>query len=91
MVIEEICLYQDMDICSFCFSNGESEIQYRSHSLKTPGGVVRCPVLRSYVCPFCKATGDQAHNQRYCPMNKDGRLNIKVELKKNAAGNYPLK
>ena len=24
-------------------------------------------------------------------MNKDGRLNIKVELKKNAAGNYPLK
>merc|ERR1719348_2335578 len=80
MIAGEDCLHQDiiiMDVCSFCYANGESEIQYRSHTLKTPGGAVRCPVLRSYVCPFCKATGDQAHTQRYCPMNK------------NAAGNYP--
>ena len=96
MLEEETCLCQDMDVCSFCYANGESEIQYRSHTLKTLGGVVRCPVLRRYVCPFCKATGDKAHTQRYCPMNKDGRLSINkgatlVELKKkkNAAGNYP--
>jgi len=81
--------------CSFCYANGESELQYRSHTLKSPDGIVNCPVLRSYVCPYCLQTGDHAHTQRYCPLNKDGKLNRKgatlVELKrkKNAAGNFP--
>ena len=84
-----------MEVCSFCFSNGESERQYLGHILKTRSGVVKCPVLRSYVCPFCQATGDQAHTRRYCPLNKDGRLDVRgaslteLKKKKNAAGNYP--
>lgn len=81
--------------CSFCFANGESELQYRSHTVKNQNGIVTCPVLRSYVCPYCLQTGDHAHTQRYCPLNRDGKLSRKgatlVELKrkKNAAGNYP--
>ena len=48
----------------FCYSNGEAESQYRSHQLKNSSGLVTCPVLRSFVCPICKATGDFAHTQR---------------------------
>jgi hypothetical protein len=29
-------------------------------------GVIQCPVLREYVCPICKATGDKAHTMSYC-------------------------
>jgi len=51
-------------------------------------------VLRSFVCPICKATGDFAHTQRYCPRNKNGHYNIGASLtdlkrRKNAAGNFP--
>jgi len=82
------------DFCKFCYSNGESEFQYRSHLLKNNSGLVTCPVLRSFTCSICKATGDFAHTQRYCPLNKDGRYNNDVSLtdlkkKKNAAGNFP--
>eukprot|EP00092_Neocalanus_flemingeri_P057717 GFUD01068673.1.p1 GENE.GFUD01068673.1~~GFUD01068673.1.p1 ORF type:complete len:273 (+),score=61.92 GFUD01068673.1:121-939(+) len=82
------------DDCKFCHSNGESVAQYRSHQLKSASGLVTCPVLRSFICPICKATGDFAHTQRYCPRNKDGKFNSGVSLtdlkkKKNAAGNYP--
>eukprot|EP00092_Neocalanus_flemingeri_P040379 GFUD01043978.1.p1 GENE.GFUD01043978.1~~GFUD01043978.1.p1 ORF type:complete len:277 (+),score=78.17 GFUD01043978.1:341-1171(+) len=84
------------DFCKFCHSNGESEAQYRSHQLKNSSGLVTCPVLRSFSCPICKATGDFAHTQRYCPLNKDGKFNTGASLtelkrKKNAAGNYPWK
>jgi len=82
------------DICKFCYSNGEAESQYRSHLLKNSSGLVTCPVLRSFICPICKATGDFAHTQRYCPRNKDGQFNSGASLtdlkrRKNAAGNFP--
>ena len=84
-----------MEYCQFCMANGESELQYRTHQVKNSSGLVSCPVLRKYVCPYCKATGDFAHTQRYCPLNKDGKLSphgaslIELKRKKNAAGNYP--
>jgi len=83
----------ELEICKLCLSNGEAESQYRSHQLKNSSGLVTCPVLRSFVCPICKATGDFAHTQRYCPRNKDGRFNTGASLtdlkrRKNAAGNF---
>jgi len=82
------------DLCKFCYSNGEAESQYRSHQLKNSSGLVTCPVLRSFTCPICKATGDFAHTQRYCPLNKNGQFNSGASLtdlkrRKNAAGNFP--
>ncbi|XP_008850293.1 nanos homolog 2 [Nannospalax galili] len=56
-------------LCNFCKHNGESRNVYASHQLKTPDGVVVCPILRHYVCPLCGATGDQAHTLKYCPLN----------------------
>jgi len=84
----------EMEVCKFCYSNGEAESQYRSHQLKNSSGLVTCPVLRSFVCPICKATGDFAHTQRYCPRNKNGHYNTGASLtdlkrRKNAAGNFP--
>merc|ERR1712142_1099655 len=82
------------DVCKFCYSNGEAESQYRTHKLKNSSGLVTCPVLRSFTCPICKATGDFAHTQRYCPRNKDGQYNSGASLselkrRKNAAGTFP--
>ncbi|KAM5236892.1 nanos homolog 2 [Ctenodactylus gundi] len=56
-------------LCNFCKHNGESRHVYTSHQLKTPEGLVLCPILRHYVCPLCGATGDQAHTLKYCPLN----------------------
>ncbi|XP_005370311.1 nanos homolog 2 [Microtus ochrogaster] len=58
-------------LCNFCKHNGESRHVYASHQLKTPEGVVVCPILRHYVCPLCGATGDHAHTLKYCPLNSN--------------------
>ncbi|KAM6977668.1 nanos homolog 1 [Aplochiton taeniatus] len=55
------------DCCGFCKQNGEAVDIYRSHKLKSKDGKILCPILRSYVCPICDATGDKAHTRRYCP------------------------
>ena len=80
------------DMCQFCLSNGESEEQCRSHQLRTNSGLVSCPILRAFVCPHCKASGDFAHTQSYCPLIKDGKFKIygasltQLKKKKNSAG-----
>lgn len=53
--------------CVFCKNNGESELTYKSHSVKDSRGHVTCPRLFSYVCPMCNATGKAAHTTKYCP------------------------
>ncbi|KAF5898354.1 active breakpoint cluster region-related protein isoform X1 [Clarias magur] len=57
-------------VCGFCRQNGESAEIYTSHRLKARNGRVLCPVLRSYACPTCGATGDSAHTRHYCPARR---------------------
>ncbi|XP_069031466.1 nanos homolog 2 [Embiotoca jacksoni] len=58
---------QTSDYCRLCKQNKESPRVYQSHKLKSDDGKVICPILRSYTCPVCRATGDDAHTRRYCP------------------------
>ena len=72
-------------LCNFCKHNGESRNVYSSHQLKTPEGVVVCPILRHYICPLCGATGDQAHTLKYCPLN-GGQQSLYRRSGRNSAG-----
>jgi protein nanos 1 len=69
-------------ICTFCKSNGESASVYTSHGrensfyrndknisflvLRNINNEIECPILMSYVCPKCGATGKSAHTIKYC-------------------------
>ncbi|NXY25845.1 NANO3 protein, partial [Atrichornis clamosus] len=63
-------------LCSFCRHNGEAPAVYRGHSLRDAWGRLQCPVLRSYVCPQCGATQDQAHTRRFCPLTLHGYTSV---------------
>nr|ACO15593.1 Nanos homolog 2 [Caligus clemensi] len=72
--------------CSFCRNNGESRLHYQSHCLRNPhSGTLVCPVLRSYRCEICGASGDNAHTRNYCPMRNTTNTNngraLPMELK----------
>ena len=59
--------------CVFCKNNGESELVYGSHKLKSEDGITLCPILRAYTCPLCGQSGDTAHTVKYCSLNAEGR------------------
>ena len=42
---------RSQEYCRFCRSNGETVEVYSSHVTKEKDGVVKCPVLREYICP----------------------------------------
>lgn len=59
---------QNTQVCNFCKQNG-SPYQFRkSHQLKDAFGNVVCPILSSYICDICGATGIRAHTRTYCPV-----------------------
>lgn len=55
-------------LCNFCRLNDEDVGFYESHQLKDEFGNVTCPILSSYVCDVCGATGPKAHTISYCPV-----------------------
>ena len=55
-------------VCVFCRNNGEPVHVYTAHFLKDQTGRVTCPILRAYKCPYCRASGDNAHTKTYCPL-----------------------
>lgn len=58
---------ENEDYCVFCFNNGEPQEVYMSHVCRDERGLVQCPRLRRYVCPYCRATDRNAHTKKYCP------------------------
>jgi len=59
--------------CGFCKENEPRNPEiYMSHPLKDSTGRVVCPTLRSFKCPTCGATGDNAHTRSYCPVRNQG-------------------
>ena len=79
--------------CSFCRNNKEVNDWVMSHQLKDSLNRVVCPILRSYVCPLCFATGDNAHTLGHCPLNPDKKnssLPLAVRRRTNATGRLKL-
>ena len=65
--------------CQFCRNNSEPKDIYRSHSLKDSLGRVTCPILKSYACPICGASGELSHTLKYCPtLQKKSKL-LKIQ------------
>ncbi|XP_073479743.1 nanos homolog 3 [Aquarana catesbeiana] len=62
--------------CTFCKHNGEHWRVYNAHNLRDRDGNILCPVLRSYTCPQCGASGDKAHTRRFCPMTKKNYTSV---------------
>ncbi|XP_058833586.1 uncharacterized protein LOC131691311 [Topomyia yanbarensis] len=58
---------KENDFCVFCYNNHEAEETYLGHTCRDVNGLVMCPRLMKYVCPYCKATGIHAHTKKYCP------------------------
>ncbi|XP_027707142.1 nanos homolog 3 [Vombatus ursinus] len=73
-------------LCTFCKHNGESRNIYLSHTLKDEEGRVVCPILRKYVCPQCRATQDNAHTKRFCPLTSKGYMSVYSYTARNSAG-----
>jgi len=60
--------------CGFCKENEpRNREMFMSHPLRDPAGRVVCPLLRAFICPTCRATGDNAHTRSYCPLTNQGR------------------
>ena len=79
--------------CSFCRNNKEVDDWVMSHQLKDSLNRVMCPILRSYVCPLCFASGDNAHTLGHCPLNPDKKnssLPLAVRRRTNATGRVKL-
>ena len=55
-------------MCTFCKSNGENEMIYTSHSLKSSTNKISCPILMKYTCVECGASGENTHTIKYCPV-----------------------
>ncbi|XP_036596640.1 nanos homolog 3-like [Trichosurus vulpecula] len=73
-------------LCSFCKHNGESRNIYMSHMLKDEKGRVVCPILRKYVCPQCRATQDNAHTVRFCPLTSKDYMSVYSYRARNSTG-----
>ncbi|XP_055905326.1 uncharacterized protein LOC129940848 [Eupeodes corollae] len=59
--------YSPVRHCVFCENNNQPHAVVKSHNVRDIHDKVLCPKLRTYVCPICKATGDNAHTVKYCP------------------------
>ncbi|XP_069992026.1 uncharacterized protein [Penaeus vannamei] len=67
--------------CGFCKSNGATAKSFLSHPLRNDFGKLVCPVLRSYTCPYCGATGDAAHTLSYCPSKRQPHDSLPLAVK----------
>uniref|UniRef100_A0AAG5DG47 Nanos-type domain-containing protein n=1 Tax=Anopheles atroparvus TaxID=41427 RepID=A0AAG5DG47_ANOAO len=57
----------EAEYCVFCYNNGTTAQNYKSHLCRDDRGLVSCPILQKMVCPHCNATGVYAHTPKYCP------------------------
>jgi hypothetical protein len=54
--------------CVFCVGKGTAP-EHTDHPLKDSNGIVQCPALRRYNCPYCNnGGGDYAHTKMHCPL-----------------------